>query len=278
MEHRIRTNHANKVRVEVIPQAIGWRYLRFKVVALAAGQCHAEQTGTDEVALVPLLGQASVRVGRERFEIARRGVFEQMPCVLYVPPGEDLLVEAETAFEFALGGAPAEGRYPLRLVKPAEIKSEIRGGGAARRQVNHLLAPPLEAERLILYEVYVPGGSWSGWPPHGHDGQSGAPYLEETYYFRTDPDYGFALHRNYRPEPPAPFDEVWAVHDGDLVLITQGYHLTAAAPNCNLYFLNYLAGELRDKARATAPSDDPTFAWLKGNWEANVWTLPHVGP
>ena len=57
-------------------------------------------------------------------------------------------------------------------------------------------ASPLPAERLILYEVYVPRGKWSGWPPHCHDGWEGSPYLEETYYFRFDPPNGWCMHRN----------------------------------------------------------------------------------
>ena len=34
------------------------------------------------------------------------------------------------------------------------------------------------------------GGSWSGYPPHCHDGKFGSPYLEETYYYRISPDNG----------------------------------------------------------------------------------------
>ena len=150
------------------------------------------------MALVPLAGQGLCTVDGERFELTRKGVFDELPHVLYVPPGCQISVEAQADFQFALGGAAAEGKYPLRLFTPSEMKREVRGGDAARRQVHHILAPPLPAERLILYEVYVPGGRWSGWPPHCHDGYNGAPYLEETYYCRFDPPYGFAMHHNYR--------------------------------------------------------------------------------
>ena len=80
------------------------------------------------------------------------------------------------------------------------------------------------------------------------------------------------MHRNYRVDTD--FDEVFPLRDGDLALITQGFHSTAAAPNCNMYFLNYLAGELLDEARGAAPLDDETFAWAKGNWAKNVMSLP----
>lgn len=275
MKHLIKPNYNTSIVINVTPESAGWKYLSFKVVALQAGQSYTEQTGNSEVALVPLAGQGVLKVGGERFEVARKGVFAEMPHLLYVPPGKEITVETGTVFEFALGGAPAEGKYPLRLFAPAETKSEVRGGGAATRQVNHILAHPLPAERLILFEVYVPGGGWSGWPPHCHDGYQGSPYLEETYYFRTDPDYGFAMHRNYRVDND--FDEVFPVHNGELVLVTQGFHSTAAAPNCNLYFLNYLAGELLDDTRAIPPFDDPDFAWIKGDWDANTKKLPIVG-
>ena len=100
----------------------------------------------------------------------------------------------------------------------------------------------MPAERLILYEVYVPGGAWSGYPPHCHDGYGGSAHLDETYYFRTDPSNGVALHRNYRRDND--FEEIFAVRDTDLVLVTQGFHSTSAAPGSNLYFLNYLAGRV----------------------------------
>ncbi len=276
MEHLIRPNSSETVMIEVTPESVGWDYLAFQIISLKKGQSFSRQTDGNEVALVPLAGKGKVQVAGKQFDLGRDSVFTEMAHVLYVPPGHDITVQAGADFEFALGGAPAEGKYPLRLFTPAEMKNEVRGGGPATRQVVHTLAHPLPAERLILYEVYVPGGNWSGWPPHCHDGYQGSPYLEETYYFRTDPEYGFAMHRNYRADTD--FDEILPVYNGDLVLVTQGFHSSAAAPNCNLYFLNYLAGNLLDEARATPPFDDPTFAWIKNDWEANKIKLPIVGP
>jgi 5-deoxy-glucuronate isomerase len=272
MDHLIRPIPDATVALNVTPESAGWQHLRFQLIVLTAGQTFRISTQNNEMALVPLAGQGICTVAGQRFELARKGVFAELPHVLYAPPGHSLQVGATTDFEFALGGAPAEGKYPLRMFTPADIKREVRGGDAARRQVHHLLAAPLPAERLILYEVYVPGGRWSGWPPHCHDGYRDAPYLEETYYFRFDPVYGFAMHRNYRVD--SDFDEVFPLRDGDLVLVTQGFHSTAAAPNCNMYFLNYLAGDLLDEARATPPLDDEAFAWAKNNWDKNVMSLP----
>ncbi len=274
MEHCIRPQKNTTVLVDVTPEAVGWKYLRFKVVSLKAGETYHDETGGDEIALVPLTGKGKLNASGQRFEVSRQSVFTEVPHVLYVPPGKTLEVEASTDFEFAIGGAPAEGKYPVRLFKPSEMKQEVRGGGAATRQVNHILAYPLPAERLILFDVYVPGGMWSGYPPHCHDGYAGSPYLEETYYYRITPEAGFAIHRNYRRDND--FDELFTVRDGDLVLVTQGFHPVAAPPGSNIYFLNYLAGDLLDEARATPPYDDPDWGWMKEDWSGKAMTLPVV--
>jgi 5-deoxy-glucuronate isomerase len=151
-----------------------------------------------------------------------------------------------------------------------------RGGGPAHRQVNHLLAPPLPAERLIVYEVYVPAGEWAGWPPHRHDGVDGSPYLEETYWFRFDRPEGFGFHRSYAPE--GGFDETFAIHDGDCVAVPRGYHVTGSTPGSNMWILNFLAGELVDDARATPPAFDPATTWITEDWDAAQMALPVATP
>ncbi|MEK7808152.1 MAG: 5-deoxy-glucuronate isomerase [Chloroflexota bacterium] len=272
MEHHIKPNRDSKTLMDITPQSAGWKYLSFKAMAIKAGERFQQATEGEEVAFVPLKGEMRVEVDKDRFEIARKNFFAELPHVLYAPPRKTINVEAITDVEFAIGGAPAEGKYPTRLFAPSEMKAEIRGGGAARRQVNHILQHPLPAERLILFEVYVPGGAWSGWPPHCHDGYMGSPYLEEVYYYRLEPQNGFAIHRNYRKDKN--FDEMFAVQSGDAVLVTQGFHPVAAAPGSNVYFLNYLAGDLLNEARGTPPYDDPDYAWIKDRWEENVLKLP----
>jgi 5-deoxy-glucuronate isomerase len=274
-QHLVHSDPNAALLIDVTPQAVGWQYLSFRVQALEPGVVSTHQTGATEVAIVPLSGQAAVNVSGGSFVLERESVFAGRPHVLYVPPGNSVRIEASTPFEFALGGAPAEGRYPVRLFAPNEMREEIRGGGAAVRQVNHILAAPLPAERLILFEVYVPGGQWSGWPPHCHDGYGGSPYLEEIYYYQFSPAHGFGIHRNYRRDTD--FDEVFAVRSGDLVVVAKGFHPTAASPGSNMYFLNYLAGELLDEARATPPLDDPDLAWMKLDWAGKRWSLP-IGP
>lgn len=274
MTHHLQSNYDEMLVLDVTPESAGWNYLSFSIINMRSYQTYFHTTDDTEVAIVPLSGAGTIEVAGKKYDMSRIGVFDEKPHVLYVPPQQDIAVTTSDHFEFALGAAPAEGKYPMRLITPDEIKSEVRGSGAATRQVNHILSHPLPAERLILFEVYVPGGAWSGYPPHCHDGYGGSAHLDETYYFRTDPENGVALHRNYRVDKD--FEEIFAVKNTDLVLVTEGFHSTAAAPGSNIYFLNYLAGELYDDARSTPPYDDPDYAWLKPDLTANLMKLPVV--
>ena len=272
MEHHLHPNPNSELNLNVTPTSAGWRYLSFSARTLLSGSTYTHVTESTEVAIVPLSGEGRVSVGDQSFLLKRESVFAGKPDVLYVPPRHEIKFEATSDFEFSLGGAPAEGKYPLRLFKPEEMKSEMRGGGTALRQVNHILAAPLPAERLILFEVYVPGWRLERLAPHCHDGYAGSPYLEEVYYYRFTPTYGFGIHRNYRKDED--FNEVFSVRHGEAVLVTKGFHPTAASPGSNMYFLNYLAGDLLDEARSTPPLDDPDFAWMKQDWDGKRLNLP----
>lgn len=265
-------NSQKDKRAPITPESEGWKYLSFAV----HNPSSATEVGeaAQEVAVVPLKGTVTATVDGKDIELTRTSVFDQMPNILYAPPGASITIEGDG--ECAVGSAPAEGRYDVRVFTPDEMKIEIRGGGAARRQIVHALAPPLEAERLILYEVYVPRGAWSGWPPHCHDGYDGSPYLEEVYYFRTDPADGFCMHRNWRVDEP--FDELHLANDGELVTVPKGYHSSVGSPGSHMFFLNYLAGELVGEERKTPPCFHSAYTWIEEDWDANGWDLPKVTP
>lgn len=270
--HLIKPDYNQTKVIDVTPNSAGWEYLAFRVIKLNQAETYQEETGGNEVALVPLEGAGTIAASGQEWHIERESVFTQMPDVLYVPPGEKIQVTARSEFEFAIGGATAKGKYPVRLFRPEEQRVEVRGHHPALREVHHTLAWPLPAERLILFEIYVPGGNWSGWPPHCHDRYAGSPYLEEIYYYRTQPEDGIAFHRNYRLDND--FDETLPAGNGDCVLVTQGFHPVAATPGTNVYFLNYLAGELQHEERNYKPYEDPNTIWIKEDWEANKMGLP----
>ncbi len=257
------------------PASAGWRYLTYATLDIAAGASLRVATGSSEMAVVPLAGRFEVASVQLTSMMSRRDVFSEPGSVFYAPPGGSLRVTAEVDSTLALGSAPAQAVYPARFIPAADVRVELRGGGAARRQVAHLLSPPAEAHRLILYEVHVPRGSWSGWPPHCHDGQDGSPYLEETYYFEHRPDSGFGFHRNFRETTG--FDQTFVAPHRSLVTVPAGYHSSAACPGSHMYFLNYLAGDLEHDQRRTPPCFDERYTWIDGRWDDDPMTLPTAG-
>jgi 5-deoxy-glucuronate isomerase len=269
------------VRLDVTPESAGWRNVAFRVVEVRAGAPFHDEQPERETAIVTLSGQGRVTVGDATFDVSRTSVFEEVGRVVYVPPGHAFTIESDGALEVAVGSAPATGLLPVRAFEPSEMRTEIRGGGTAYRQVVHTLAHPLPAERLILYEVYVPRGTWAGWPPHRHDAIDGSPYLEEVYYFRLDRPEGYVMHRNFSDgadhDPDGEdFDEVAVARDGDAVLVPKGFHTSVCSPGSNMYFLNYLAGDLLLDARVTPPCFHAEHTWIVDDWEAGAWSLPVV--
>jgi 5-deoxy-glucuronate isomerase len=114
------------------------------------------------------------------------------------------------------------------------------------RRIHHILMEDAAAESLLVTEVVTPGGHWSSYPPHKHDTNDPPreTALEETYYHRLRDERGFALQRVYTADRS--LDESLAVRDGECVLVPRGYHTVSAPPGYELYYLNVMAGPLRE--------------------------------
>jgi 5-deoxy-glucuronate isomerase len=246
--------------VSIDPGDAGWEYISFRVWRLAPGDVVHDSTDGEEIGLVLLSGTITVETGEGRWERVegRASVFEGKPYVLYLPPGFEYRLTAESACEVARAGARAERGATARLITPDDIAEETRGAGNTQRLVRPLLPASRPAERLILSETIVPGGNWSSYPPHKHD--TGDPphetYLEETYYHRFRPMQGFGFQRVYSAD--GSLDEAMTVQDGTLVLVPRGYHPTVTAPGYDQYYLNVMAGPVREW-RFT---EDPAHAWV----------------
>lgn len=275
VQRHLKSQSGLGVVLDVTPKTADWRFLSFRLLRLDLGSRFEIGSEDNELALVPLRGSCEVTVEGRNYPLARTDVFAERGSLLYVAPNLTVDLSASTDCLVAVGGAPASNVYPVRRFDIDETPIELRGGGAAFRQIGHLLAPEVPAHRLLVYEVYVPRGSWSGWPPHCHDGHDGSPYLEETYYFRLDPPDGYAIHRNYRKENG--LDEVFVAHDDETVLVAEGYHSTVACPGANLYFLNFLAGDLEHGDRATPPIFEERYRWIEGKWDEGAMHLPTAG-
>ncbi len=246
--------------VKVTPEYARWEYVGFEVLRLGAGRSAERRADGEEVCLVLLSGYCTVSTaGGEWRDIGgREGVFDGAPHALYLPPGTGYRIQATTDLEIAVCSAPARrGEEPL-LVHPRDIEVEIRGEGNMERRIHPILMEDRPAERLLVVEVLTPNGHWSSYPPHKHDREDppNERYLEETYYHRIQPTQGFALQRVYTEDRS--LDETLAFQDGDVVLVPKGYHVVSAPPGYDLYYLNVMAGPVRE----WRIKNDPDHEWL----------------
>lgn len=253
---------ANGGVLKVTPESAGWEYVGFEVLHLAAGQSVERSAGGEEVCLVPLSGVCDVSADSGAWsDIGGRGsVFESAPYALYLPPGTIYRIDAAADLEIAVCSAPAErGGEPL-MVRPEDIEVEVRGTGNMERRIHPILMEDRPVERLLVVEVITPNGHYSSYPPHKHD-EDRPPserYLEEIYYHRIRPEQGFAMQRVYTEDRS--LDETLSFGDGDVVLVPRGYHVVSAPPGYDLYYLNVMAGPVRE----WRIKNDPDHEWLLG--------------
>jgi 5-deoxy-glucuronate isomerase len=241
------------VIVSVTPERAGWTYVGFEVLRF---ESRLERLERERETCVVLLSGSCSLLGLG--EAARATVFDGPPTALYVPPGTPWWAEGEA--EIAICTAPARGGLDTRLLDRPELVT--RGSGTEERFIANILMESEPAESLLVTEVVTPAGHWSSFPPHKHDLEDPPreSYLEETYYYQVKPATGFALQRVYTSD--GALDTAVAPGDGDLVLVPRGYHLVAALPGHDCYYLNAMAGP----SRAWNFQVDPRYAHLM-NWQ-----------
>jgi 5-deoxy-glucuronate isomerase len=247
----------------ITPATAGWRYLSFRTVRCQPDEILAGETGPNETALIWLGGRADV----EQFGIVgqRDDVFSGLPSALLLPPGSTYNLRALTALRLAIVSAPAESATPARLIRPGDVRIEIRGKGVTERKIHWILSEKDPASRLLLVEVLTPAGHWSTYPPHKHDeNRAGVERaLEELYYYRFNPEQGFAFQGIYTKARD--LDIAIRARNDDLVLVPRGYHVVSAAPGYDCYYLNAMAGAVREWLFTTDPDHEWLMDWKRSS-------------
>jgi 5-deoxy-glucuronate isomerase len=240
-----------------------WEWLSFFVHRLPPGQSRSVHTENEEVAIVLLGGKCVADWGEGQHRIGDRAhVFDGLPYAIYLPAGNRAQLWAETECEIAECRVPSTARLKPRLIRPSDVKTSLRGGGNASRQIVDVMPPDFPADKLMVVEVYTPSGNWSSYPPHKHDVHNPPTEvdLDEVYYYRMDRPGGYAHQRLYTRNGER--DVTLTVRDGDAVLVRDGYHPVVAGHGYNVYYLNCLAGS----ARQLATTEDPDHVWVRSTW------------
>jgi 5-deoxy-glucuronate isomerase len=261
--------------LNLTPRALGWTSIHFAIRRLAARAAWAPRSAREERCLVLLRGRFEIswNGGTRGVVGPRADVFDAYPHAVYLPARTAFQVVAREPCEIAdcrtltVSGATT---FEPRLIRPEECGYEIRGGGNATRQIVDIMPPGFPADRLLVCEVFTPGGNWSSYPPHKHDVDDPPREadLDEIYYFRFREPEGYGFHRLYTRRT----DHTLRVTHGDVVAVRQGYHPFVTAYGYDAYYLNVLAGS----RRSMAASDDPRYARFRTRWPPPDPRLPMV--
>ena len=239
----VRNTAARKGRnAAIVPGSTASRYLHYGRIALDAGEAPIRfDTKERETGLVCLNGSATVRANGQSFEL---GKFDS----LYVPRDASIeITPGAQGCDFAEVAAPVERTYPLQHVKFADVQKDPGlhlnvGKEANQREVNILIGKNVDAGRIMAGVTFSAPGNWTSWPPHEH-----AAMLEEAYLYidMPKPAYGVQLVYTDGNEP----ELATIVHEGDVVLMPQGYHPNVAAPGGSINFLWMMAANREQEDR-----------------------------
>ena len=230
-----RGTHRKKGRTcWLAPGSAAVRHLHYGRIILDAGDAPLEfLNGEQETGLVMLRGEAHVRVDGRQFTLAKYDA-------LYVPRDSGIAVSAgPEGCDVAEVAAPVVGRYPLQLVRFADVRRDPAlhfqaGGPASSRDLNILLGKNVEAGRIVAGVTFSNPGNWTSWPPHEH-----AEMLEEAYVYIDMPAPAWGIQLVYtNPQNP---ELAVVVREGDCVVMPAGYHPNVAAPGSSIGFLWMMA-------------------------------------
>jgi 5-deoxy-glucuronate isomerase len=250
-----------------------WQWMSFFVHRLLPGEVLCAKTEAEEAAFVVLGGTCVADWGEGSKWIGKRkNVFDGFPYTLYLSAQQTATFTAQSICEIAECRVPTKAQHEPRLIEPKDTSTNLRGGGNASRQIVDVLPPAFPADKLMVIEVYTPGGNWSSFPPHKHDVHNPPTEsdLDEIYYFRFKNDESFAFQHLYGNNEVG--SRALKTRDGDTVLVRSGFHTVVAGPGYDTYYLNFLAGS----ARSLAATEDPQHSWIRGTWDATDPRLPLI--
>ena len=262
------------------PPAEGWKYTGLRIGSLNKPLTLPADANERIIFLLEgsqalVTYQVTEGAAVEQKLMGRTSVFHGPADFLYLPINTSATITGNG--RIAVGEAPATHAKSVQYTPKEQVQVIIRGAGRESRQVHNLGMPDtLDADRMVVCEVIVPAGNWSGAPSHKHDcylpGKEST--LEEIYYFEsavmrgatTSTSAPFGYFRGYSADS-RPYDVAEEIHSGDVALVPYGWHgPTAAGPGYDLYFFNVMAGP--DPERAWNATDHPDQAWIRQTWQS----------
>ena len=239
----VRDTASGKGRARAVtPGMTASRYLHYGRIILDARDAPLTfETGGFETVFIGLGEAASVVVAGDTFSL---GKYDS----LYVPRQSAVTVRPGSAgCDLAEIAAPVAKTHPVQFVAFADVQRDpglhfTAGGPSAQRDLNVLIGKNVEAGRLMAGVTFSNPGNWTSWPPHEH-----AAMLEEAYLYVDMPRPAFGVQLVYTNSREPELATI--VHEGDIVLMPQGYHPNVAAPGGSINFIWMMAANVEDADR-----------------------------
>jgi len=239
----VRDTASRKGRTRAVaPGTTASRHLHYGRIILDANETPLTfATGGFETALIGLGGAATVVAEGQTFSLGKYDA-------LYVPRLAEITVTpGSSGCDLAEIAAPVTKTHPVQFVAFADVQRDpglhfTAGGPAAQRDLNVLIGKNVEAGRLMAGVTFSQPGNWTSWPPHEH-----AAMLEEAYLYVDMPKPAFGVQLVYTNSHEPELSTI--VHEGDIVLMPQGYHPNVAAPGGSINFVWMMAANVEDQDR-----------------------------
>jgi len=95
--------------LDVSPKSPEWEYLSFKVISLKSGETESGNSAKEEIVIVPLAGEATIKFNNETQPLKWADLFTESADIVYLPPGTPFEIVSGKFFEFAVGRSSGGG-------------------------------------------------------------------------------------------------------------------------------------------------------------------------
>jgi 5-deoxy-glucuronate isomerase len=228
----------------------------FNLLRLNAGQAVTVDVPRCELLCVVLSGRADIAAGAQEFKnIGRRADIWSGPAdSVYCGTCPRVTVRAQRdGTEVAIAGGRCEQPFAPFRISPEEVEMVDVGSTEthAHRRIFHILGQNARGRAgcLLVSELYVDSGCWSGYPPHKHDTERPPDEtdFEEIYHYRFRPETGFGVQLCYGENGDVPVAAM--TRHGDTFVVDRGYHPTATSPGHEGYIFTVLVGRQQRSLR-----------------------------
>ena len=251
------TMGSGRIRKAAVKNEITWlvdgqmENIKSAVLELEAGHSVTLSTNEWEFGFVLVEGQFSISTeSGQVFETSIREDIYDKPSGIIISRDENIEIKAIKDSVIGVGSAPAQKKYPNKMVSPSDVGGGERGKDNWTRDVNFVIwNDNTQGNMLMMGETLIPSGNWATIPPHRHDEQHDdeAPY-NEIYYFRSKHLGGIGLAWQFNDS--GDMDQAFSIKSGDSIYMDEGYHPIVSFPGGPLYQLTIMSGPLREsKAR-----------------------------